>query len=116
MATRRGDPRSQRKYKAIRLMVLARDQYTCYYCQTPDANTVDHIVPVSRSDENAAYDPNNMVACCSRCNSSKGSRSQRVFLARTPTPPVFSSSFSPKMTETVHTGPMTGGTNQNANG
>ncbi|MEI6568833.1 MAG: HNH endonuclease signature motif containing protein, partial [Verrucomicrobiota bacterium] len=86
MATKRGDPRSQRKYKAIRLIVLARDQYTCYYCQSPDANTVDHIEPVSQmEDKSDAYNPDLMVACCARCNSSKGSRSQAVFLARTAT-------------------------------
>ena len=104
---KRGDPRSQRKYKAIRLTVLARDQYTCYYCNQP-AHTVDHIIPVSRSTEAEAYDPNNMIACCSRCNSKRGSRNQAVFLAQTATPPAFSSSLSPSMVETVHKGPMTG--------
>jgi 5-methylcytosine-specific restriction endonuclease McrA len=109
MATKRGDPRSQRKYKLIRLQVLARDNYTCAYCFSPDATTVDHIVPVSRSEPDMAYDANNMVACCVRCNSAKGSRSQRSFLAKRSTPPVFSSSFSPTITETVHIGPMTKG-------
>ena len=84
LMAKRGDPRSQRKYKAIRLTVLARDQYTCYYCNQP-AHTVDHIIPVSRSTEAEAYDPNNMVACCSRCNSRRGSRNQGVFLAQTAT-------------------------------
>jgi len=107
MATRKGDPRSQRKYKAIRLTVLARDQYICYYCQSP-AHTVDHIIPVSRSDEASAFDPNNMVACCSRCNSRKGSRNHGVFLAQTATPPALLSSLSPNVVETVHKGPMTG--------
>ena len=91
---KRGDPRSQRKYKAIRLTVLARDQYTCYYCNQP-AHTVDHIIPVSRSTEAEAYDPNNMVACCSRCNSKRGSRNQAVFLAQAATPPAFSFNISP---------------------
>ena len=110
MSTKRGDPRNQRRYKAARLVVLSRDQYTCYYCNSPDAMTVDHIVPVSKmEDKQDAYDPNNMVAACKRCNSSKGSRSQAAFLARTATPPVFSDSFSPEMTETVHPGPMTRG-------
>ena len=110
MSTKRGDPRSKRKYKLVRLQVLARDEYTCQYCYSPDATTVDHIVPVSKSEPHMAYDPNNMLACCVRCNSSKGSRSQRVFLAQTSTPPAFSSCFSPKITETVHIGPMTRGT------
>ena len=110
MATKRGDPRSQRKYKAVRLVVLARDQYTCYYCQSPDATTVDHVEPVKyMEDKSDAYNPDLMVACCSRCNSSKGSRSQAVFLARTATPPAFLYPLSPKMVETVHQGPMTRG-------
>jgi 5-methylcytosine-specific restriction endonuclease McrA len=110
MSTKRGDPRSQRRYKAARLVVLSRDQWTCYYCQSPDATTVDHIYPVSKMENiEDAYNPEMMVACCKRCNSSKGSRSQAVFLAQTSTPPAFLSSFSPKMTETVHAGPMTGG-------
>jgi len=107
MATRRGDPRSQRKYKAVRLQVLSRDNHTCFYCNA-EADTVDHIVPVSKSDDKSeAYNPNNLVACCKRCNSSRGNKSQAAFLARTATPPVFSSSFSPKVVETVHIGPMT---------
>ena len=109
MATRRGDPRSQRKYKAVRLQVLARDNHTCFYCNA-EADTVDHIVPVSKSDDKSeAYNPNNLVAACKRCNSSRGNRSQASFLATNATPPVFSSSFSPKVVETVHTGPMTRG-------
>jgi 5-methylcytosine-specific restriction endonuclease McrA len=110
MSTKRGDPRSQRRYKLARLQVLARDQWTCYYCQSPEATTVDHVYPVSKMEDlEDAYNPDLMVACCKRCNSSKGSRSQAVFLARGSTPPVFSSNFSPKMTETVHAGPMTHG-------
>ena len=109
MSTKRGDPRSSRKYKAIRLQVLSRDNYTCYYCYG-EADTVDHIVPVSKSDDKAeALNPNNLVACCKRCNSSRGNKSQAAFLASTPTPPVFLFSFSPKVTETVHIGPMTRG-------
>jgi 5-methylcytosine-specific restriction endonuclease McrA len=112
MATRRGDPRSQRKYKAVRLQVLSRDNHTCFYCNA-EADTVDHIVPVSKSDDKSeAYNPNNLVACCKRCNSSRGNKSQAVFLAHKSTPPVFSSSFSPKVVETVHVGPMTRGLQQ----
>ena len=97
----RGDPRRQRKYRAIRLTVLARDQYICYYCNQP-AHTVDHIIPVSRSTEAEAYDPNNMVACCSRCNSKRGSRNQGVFLGSKATPPVF---YERSLPETVRTVP-----------
>jgi 5-methylcytosine-specific restriction endonuclease McrA len=89
MATRRGDPRSQRKYKAVRLQVLSRDNHTCFYCNA-EADTVDHIVPVSKSDDKSeAYNPNNLVAACKRCNSSRGNRSQAAFLAKSATPPAF---------------------------
>jgi len=108
MATRRGDPRSQRKYKAVRLTVLARDNHTCFYCNA-EADTVDHIVPVSKSDDKSeAYNPNNLVACCKRCNSSRGNRSQAAFLARTATPPAFQSNISPITTSTVLAGPCKG--------
>jgi 5-methylcytosine-specific restriction endonuclease McrA len=57
-------------YKVLREKVLIRDGYTCYYCGQ-EANTVDHIVPISKggisSDEN-------MIAACTRCNSGKRDR------------------------------------------
>jgi 5-methylcytosine-specific restriction endonuclease McrA len=98
----RHDPRLSRKYKAQRLIVLARDGYTCTYCGQ-DAMTVDHIVAIKNGGDPISLE--NMVACCKRCNSSKGSRSQGVFLARTATPPAFPSSASPKTTSTVLAGP-----------
>lgn len=55
----------------------------------------------------------NMVACCKRCNSSKGSRSQGVFLASGSTPPAFPVYTSPITTGTVPNGPCVGQTEQN---
>ena len=109
MSSKRNDPRLSRKYKEVRLKALARDGYVCHYCGAENKDmTIDHIIPISVAPE-LAIDIENMVTACKPCNSSKGSRSQGVFLERQRTPPVFSSSFSPKMTETVHTGPMTRG-------
>ena len=99
------DPRDSRKWRALRLRILARDGHVCGYCGQ-DATTVDHILPI-RKHPDQAMNPENLISACRDCNSKKGSRSQGVFLAQTFTPPVFSSSFSPKMTETVHIGPMT---------
>lgn len=107
MSSKRGDPRLSRDYKAFRLKVLARDQWTCQYCQRP-ADTVDHVIPISAAPE-LVVNFDNALACCKSCNSAKGSRSQGVFLERQATPPVFSSSLSPKVVETVHIGPMTKG-------
>lgn len=103
------DPRLSMKYKKQRLIVLARDGYVCTYCGQ-DAHTVDHIVSLKAGGDPIALD--NMVACCKRCNSSKGSRSQGVFLARDSTPPAFPSITSPKTTSTVPSGPCVGQTEQ----
>jgi 5-methylcytosine-specific restriction endonuclease McrA len=98
MSTKRGDPRGSRAYKARRLEVLARDQWTCFYCMQP-ASTVDHVIPIVQGGDPLAFD--NLVSCCVTCNSRKGSRSEGVFLARQATPPVFSSNISPMRSE-VH--------------
>ena len=110
MVRGRQDPRVSNDYKRVRLVVLARDGYVCAYCGQ-DATTVDHIVSIK-----AGGDPinmENMVACCKRCNSSKGSRSQSVFLASNSTPPAFPSNISPRTTSTVLAGPCTGQPEQN---
>ena len=104
MSTKRGDPRGTRAYKARRLEVLARDQWTCFYCQMP-ATTVDHVIPIIQGGDPIAYD--NLVSCCTRCNSSKGSRSEGVFLARTATPPVFIDNLSPIRSRPVQDSPFT---------
>ena len=105
----RRDPRLTRKYKAQRLIVLARDGYVCAYCGQ-DANTVDHIVSIKHGGDPISLE--NMVACCKRCNSSKGSRSQGSFLAKPATPPAFSIHTSPRTTSTVPIGPCVGQTEQ----
>jgi len=92
LSSRRGDPRLSRDYKRVRLQVLARDEWICRYCQQ-DATTVDHIIPIHKGGDPVALD--NLVAACRSCNSSKGSRSEGVFLRRQSTPPVFIDNISP---------------------
>ena len=92
---KRGDPRLTRDYKAFRLKVLARDQWSCFYCQQP-ATTVDHIIPISKAPD-LVVNYENAVACCQSCNSKKGSRNQGVFLGRQSTPPVFPDLSLPEM-------------------
>lgn len=105
MVQGRHDPRLSVKYKKQRLIVLARDGYECAYCGQ-DATTVDHIVSLKSGGDPIALD--NMIACCKRCNSRKGSRSQGVFLAQGPTPPAFQEHTSPMTTSTVPAGPCEG--------
>ena len=93
------DPRLSNKYKKQRLVVLARDGYTCVYCGQ-DATTVDHIVSLKAGGDPISLE--NMVACCKRCNSSKGSRSQGVFLAQTFAPPYLSFQYLPDSIKTSH--------------
>lgn len=104
MVRGRQDPRVSSKYKKARLVVLARDGYTCAYCGQ-DATTVDHIQSIKSGGDPVSLE--NMIACCKRCNSSKGSRSQSVFLASVSTPPAFRKHASPKTTSTVLAGPQT---------
>lgn len=92
--SKRGDPRVNRAYRyKFRNTVLARDNFVCHYCGG-DADQVDHVIPVSKAPE-LVMSFDNAVACCKRCNVSKGNRSQGVFLAKTATPPVFSGFPSP---------------------
>ena len=101
LSSKRNDPRLSRKYKEVRLKKLAQDGWTCFYCGYEGKDmTIDHIIPVSKAPE-LAISIDNMVSCCKPCNSSKGSRSQGVFLERKRTPPVFSSFLSPTKS-TIH--------------
>lgn len=77
---------SQRKansatWKRIRALILNRDNHICAYCGE-SAGTVDHVIPVAKggSDE---WD--NLVACCTRCNSRKRDKMPADFLPRVST-------------------------------
>jgi 5-methylcytosine-specific restriction endonuclease McrA len=50
--------------------VLRRDGHRCVYCGSA-ATTVDHVMPRSRGGLDTWA---NLVACCVRCNNSKGDR------------------------------------------
>jgi 5-methylcytosine-specific restriction endonuclease McrA len=103
MVAKRGDPRTKQLYKKRRLLVLARDQYTCYYCGG-EANQVDHLMAIAKDNSVAnAVDMDGMVAACADCNRRKSSRSVASFLARTATPPDCAKPFfAPKMASIDH--------------
>ena len=112
MAAKRGDPRTKQLYKKRRLMVLARDQYTCFYCGG-EANQVDHVVPIVKdSSISNAVDMDGMVSACADCNRRKSSRSIASFLARTATPPDCAKPlFAPKTASIDHELPRSGTAN-----
>lgn len=59
-----------RRVPVSRRGVLRRDSSRCGYCLGP-ANTIDHIMPKSRGGKDTWE---NLVACCLKCNNSKGDR------------------------------------------
>jgi len=90
------------KWKSQRLIVLRRDCYICAYCGEP-ANEVDHIQPRVLGGTD---DLDNLVAACRRCNASKSSRSEALFLARQSTPPVFCAPLSPRAASVIPDNPF----------
>ncbi|WP_264842316.1 HNH endonuclease [Caldinitratiruptor microaerophilus] len=71
----RFDPFAERH---IRLKVLARDNYTCYWCGRP-GDTVDHIIPWSRGGRTTMT---NLVTACRECNGERGDLPADVFARR----------------------------------
>ena len=57
-------------WKRLRATILQRDHHTCHWCGAP-ARTVDHLV---ERDRGGSDDPDNLVAACTRCNSSRGAK------------------------------------------
>ena len=87
------------QWKKLRLMVLARDGYTCYACGG-EAKEVDHIWPRAKGGD--TFDPLNCAAICRACNLAKGDR----FFSPAPTPPVFSVYPSPMQSKVHHDTPF----------
>lgn len=60
------------RVKLNRRSILIRDDYTCQYCGYRGPGlTIDHVIP---KDRGGKTDWDNLVACCTRCNSKKGNR------------------------------------------
>lgn len=87
------------QWKKLRLVILARDGYTCYACGG-EAKEVDHIWPRAKGGD--TFDPLNCAAICRKCNLAKGDR----FFFPTPTPPVFSGSSLPNTHTSIPESPF----------
>ena len=92
-----------KKWKDIRLRVLARDGRVCYLCQG-EATQVDHIVPRTKMGD--MWDMDNLAAVCRTCNIKKGDKQLGVFLGSASTPPVFATYISPMQSETMLDSPF----------
>ncbi len=100
---------SSTRWRKLRAFVLKRDNYTCYYCGITTANTCDHLTPIHKGGTDEL---SNLVAACSTCNYSKGSKTEQEynrkrarkkkeremirFFEHDKTPPTPATSFSPK--------------------
>jgi 5-methylcytosine-specific restriction endonuclease McrA len=82
-----------KKWKDLRLRVLARDGKVCYLCQG-EADQVDHII--ARTKMGDMWDMENLAAVCRSCNLKKGNKKLSVFLKKESTPPVFPDSSLPE--------------------
>lgn len=71
------------RWRKVRALVLSRDDYTCYMCGK-HANAVDHVVPRSMGMDELHFNPDNLRAICTPCNSHKGG--SKRFLCNHPTP------------------------------
>jgi len=67
---------SSTRWRKIRLFVLKRDDYTCYYCGITTANTVDHLTPLHKGGTDEL---SNLVTACKTCNYSKGSKTEQQY-------------------------------------
>jgi 5-methylcytosine-specific restriction endonuclease McrA len=104
---------SSTRWRKLRAFVLKRDNYTCYYCGITTANTCDHLTPIHKGGTDEL---SNLVAACSTCNYSKGSKTEQEynrkrarrkkeremirFFEHAETPPTPATSFSPKELKT----------------
>lgn len=62
--------------KAVKSQVLAKWGHVCVYCEKKEADTFDHLIPLSRGGH-TLYD--NLVPACRSCNSRKGDRLPEEF-------------------------------------
>lgn len=61
--------------RLTRRSLFARDGHRCQYCGRGDVPlTLDHVLPKTRA---GPHDWSNVVACCVRCNNTKGDRTPR---------------------------------------
>jgi len=81
-----------------RKRIFRRDGHTCGYCGSKRNLTLDHIVPKSRGGKNTWE---NMITCCSRCNSKKDNKTPEEAGMKLQLRPYRPNVFSVVISETV---------------
>jgi hypothetical protein len=64
--------------KDFRIMILTRDNYTCYFCGLY-GDTIDHLLPRAKGGHTT---PDNCVCACNECNQTKADRDVEEFMRR----------------------------------
>lgn len=70
-----GNPRSGRPYRRMREQILAESD-TCWICGGAGADTVDHLVPISKGG--SLLDKSNCLPAHGTCNSARGNGNKRM--------------------------------------
>jgi hypothetical protein len=65
---------SSNRWRKRRALILKMHDYCCVYCGD-DANTVDHIIPLTKGGTDH---PLNLVAACNRCNFAFGNKVKHI--------------------------------------
>ncbi len=74
------DLQERDEYRKFRDLVLGRDGHTCVYCGVTGVPLqLDHVIPRSRG---GADTPDNLVACCRPCNTSKGAKTPEEWVRK----------------------------------
>ena len=81
-----------------RKRLFKRDNHQCGYCGSQKNLTIDHVIPKSRGGSNGW---NNLVTCCSRCNSFKGDKTPEEAGMKLRFKPTVPNIFSRVVDETV---------------
>jgi hypothetical protein len=70
-------------YRYIRLKVLTRDSYVCYWCGEP-GDTMDHVIPWSKGGRTTME---NCICACQECNGQRGDMPAERFARMRNVPP-----------------------------
>ena len=98
------DKLNSRRYRKHKERVFLRDGRVCQLCGTDEGEMhIDHIIPRKAGGDHSL---DNLRVLCKSCNLRKGALNEGVFLARTATPPVFSSDLSLNQSETMLDSPF----------
>lgn len=71
-------------HSGLKQQVRRKDKRTCYICNRKiphnECCTIDHVIPVSRTDKDKVWNLSNIRCCCSKCNNDKGNMTLKEYI------------------------------------